>query len=109
MLWYTEDIYEKKSSSSCYKLTDWPQPNQQNDRQMIFKIAACFERGASIQQVVNKTHYSEEQINKFVTVGLLSQVLKQISSDESKLIEDQPQSTSVLRGFFGKLRKKLGL
>ena len=109
LLWYSEDVNEKFNSSNCYKLSDWPHPNNKNDRQMVFKIAACFERGASIQQVVKKTNYSIEQINKFVSVSLLSQVLTKISSEETKLVEEEQQSSGVLRGFFGKLRKKLGL
>ncbi|AXQ21960.1 hypothetical protein BEN71_07740 [Acinetobacter wuhouensis] len=109
LLWYSDVVNEKHNSSNCYKLLDWPQPIHQNERQMIFKIAACFERGASIQQVAQKTDYSEAEINRFVSVGLLSQVLKKISADETKLVEKVEQSSGVLRGFFGKLRKKLGL
>lgn len=110
LLWYSDDVIEKHPSLNCYKLVDWPLPTHSNERQMVFKIAACFERGASIQQVAKKTSYSEEQVNKFVSVALLSQVLKKISSEEAKLVEEEEkQSTGVLRGFFGKLRKKLGL
>jgi hypothetical protein len=36
-------------------------------------------------------------------------MLKNIPEEEAKLIVEEKQSTGVLRGFFGKLRKKLGL
>ncbi|CAM9137576.1 hypothetical protein [Acinetobacter bereziniae] len=109
LLWYSNDINTTIHKGDYYQLIDWPQPNHQNERQMIFKIAACFEQGASIAQVVQKTGYSKDQIYKFVSIGLLSNMLQNIPEEEAKLIVEEKQSAGVLRGFFGKLRKKLGL
>ena len=76
---------------------------------MVFKISACFEVGASIHQVAQKTGYSIEQLNKFVTVGLLTHVLGKIPAESAKLILEEKPTSGALRGFFGKLRMKLGI
>lgn len=54
LLWYSNDINTTIQKGNYYQLIDLLQPNHQNERQMIFKIAACFEQGASIAQVVQK-------------------------------------------------------
>ncbi|MFW1956814.1 hypothetical protein ACG91D_14695 [Acinetobacter guillouiae] len=109
LLWYSDDVNIPISSNDCYKLLDWPQPNHQNERQMVFKIAACFELGASVSQVAQKTGYSKEQVAKFVSIGILTNALKKIAVEDAKLLTEEKQSSGILRGFFGKLRKKLGL
>lgn len=108
-LWYSSDIDLKLHRADFYKLQSWPQPNHQNERQMVFKISACFEVGASIHQVAQKTGYSIEQLNKFVTIGLLTHVLGKIPAESAKLILEEKPTSGALRGFFGKLRMKLGI
>lgn len=109
LLWYSDDIDFNQQHQDFYKLTAWPQPDEPNDRKLVFKIAACFEQGASLKQVAEKAGYSNAQVSKFVSIALLCNVLKKIDSSEAKLVAEEKQSSSGLRGFFGKLRKKLGL
>lgn len=109
VLWHSENIDFKQNHSDSYKLKYWPQPDPQNERKQVFKIAACFEQGANLKQVAQKTGYSLEQINKFVSVALLCNVLHKIPTEDAKLVLEEKESSSALRGFFGKLRKKLGL
>lgn len=109
VLWHSEDLDFNQNHPNFYKLKFWPQPDPQNERKLVFKIAACFEQGASLKQVAQKTGYGLEQINKFVSIALLCNVLQNIPSDDAKLMIEEKESSSALRGFFGKLRKKLGL
>lgn len=109
VLWHSEDLDFNQNHPDFYKLKFWPQPDPQNERKMVFKIAACFEQGANLKQVVQKTGYSLEQINKFVSIAVLCNVLQKIPASDAKLMVEEKESSGVLRGFFGKLRKKLGL
>ena len=111
LLWNSPNIpLQKKSSSTFYKLQYWPQPNTIQERREIFKIAACFEKGASIQLVEKKTNLSKDLIQKFVAIGVLIHAIDEISENEAQLVVSQNiPSENGLRGFFGKLRKKLGL
>lgn len=109
VLWHSDDLDFNQNHSDFYKLQFWPQPDPQNERKQVFKIAACFEQGANLKQVAEKTGYSLAQINKFVSIALLCNVLKKIPATDAKLMLEEKESSSVLRGFFGKLRKKLGL
>lgn len=109
VLWHSDDLDFNQNHSDFYKLQFWPQPDPQNERKQVFKIAACFEHGANLKQVAEKTGYSLAQINKFVSIALLCNVLKKIPATDAKLMLEEKESSSVLRGFFGKLRKKLGL
>lgn len=40
---------------------------------------------------------------------MLTNSLKKIAIEDAKLLTEEKQSSGILRGFFGKLRKKLGL
>ncbi len=51
LLWYSPQLLKNQNENTFYKLKFWPQPQSAYDRQDVFKIAACFEKGASISQV----------------------------------------------------------
>lgn len=109
VLWHSDDMDFSQNHADFYKLKYWPQPDPQNERKQVFKIAACFEQGANLKQIAQKTGYSLTLINKFVSIALLCNVLQKIPATDAKLIIEEKESSSALRGFFGKLRKKLGL
>ncbi|QIO06526.1 hypothetical protein [Acinetobacter shaoyimingii] len=109
LLWYSPVLDQDISSDVYFKLNVWPQPEMVQDRQNIFKIAACFERGASIKQVQKKLSLDKDIIERFVSVSLLCKAIVEIQEQDAKLkIADQRPEGS-LRGFFGSLRSKLGL
>ncbi|OTG89218.1 hypothetical protein [Acinetobacter sp. ANC 3832] len=112
IFWFSENLGKDHSVSTFYKLQYWPQPNSIQDRQHIFKIAACFEKGANISQVEKRLDLSVQNIQKFVSTALLTNALKEIPESEAKLVQEEVKpsdNSSGLRGFFGKLRRKLGL
>ena len=108
-LWVSENLLKDSSEKTFYKLQYWPQPNNTQNRQEVFKIAACFEQGASIVQVEKKLRISRHIIQKFVATALLTQLLKEIDESEVQLVLEEKPTAGVLRGFLGKLRLKLGL
>ena len=63
-----------------------------------------------IQQVEKKSEVSLKTIERFVSIALLSHLLIEIDVKDATLItEEEKSAEGVLKGFFGKLRRKLGL
>lgn len=109
-LWYSNELLKSHSSTDFYKLVFWPQPDPIADRREIFQIAACFEKGANIQQVEQNLEISQDRIMKFVSVALMCGALCEISIDEAHLVQDDAdEAPSRLGRFFLKIRSKLGL
>ena len=110
MMWYSNRLIQENKTQKYYKLQYWPQSNSVRERAKIFKIAACFEQGSNIWHVQKKLEIPIETIEKFVSVGLITHMLKEIKQEDARFLFEQPeQKQSVIKGFFGKLRKKLGI
>lgn len=110
MMWSSNRLIQVKNTQKYYKLQYWPHSNSVRERTQIFKIAACFERGSNIKHVENKLGLSAEIIEKFVSIGLITQILKEIDEEQAQFISEQVvEKQGVIKGFFGKLRKKLGI
>lgn len=109
LLWYSPQLLKEQNSNTFYKLKFWPQPQSAYDRQNVFKIAACFEKGASISQVEKKLEIKQSVIQHFISVAVLMDAVQEINEADAKLIVKSEKTESVLKGFFGKLRRKLGL
>lgn len=92
------------------KLHHWPQPNL-NTPKYTLKMAACFEHGAHVKDVLNYLQCSEKELNLFMTLGIACNLLKPSSNKEITFQQSTQNAakSSVLRGFFSKMRKKLGL
>lgn len=111
--------HQTPSYNAYYRLRYWPQPLNQSDRKDIFKLAAYFQQGAHIQYVHQQTNISLEFIYRFIFTGLVNNSIYEISENEAdirfrssiqqELQTSEPETKSALRGFFSKLRKKLGL
>ncbi len=109
LLWNSPQLLKEQNVNTFYKLKFWPQPQSAYDRQNVFKIAACFEKGASISQVEKKLEIKLSIIQQFVAVAVLIDAVKEIPETDAKLVVKTEKSEGVLKGFFGKLRRKLGL
>jgi hypothetical protein len=104
------------SYSGYYRLKYWPQPLQRKDQKDIFKIAAYLQQGANLHYIHEHSGISLELIYRFVFTSLVSNSIEEISEQQadprfksSQINMPVAESTSGLRNFFGKLRKKLGL
>lgn len=109
LLWYSPVLDQDIPSDLYFKLTVWPQPEAVQDRQNIFKIAACFEQGANIKQVQKKLTLDKDIIERFVSVSLLCKAMHEIQEQDAKLKTADQRPEGSLRSFFGSLRNKLGL
>ena len=65
--------------------------------------------GQVLLRWLRKTGYSKAQLAKFVSIGIMTNALKKIAVEDAKLLTEEKLSSGILGGFFGKLRKKLGL
>lgn len=99
----------------CFRLDSWPQFEKNPERHELLKIAACFAQGAKIQDVEKALNIPSERLLRFVA---RAQLLRMGEIIDAEKIQFKPQAASSravveenagLRGFFGKLRKKLGI
>lgn len=96
-----------------FKLHIWPQFESGSGRRDLLKIAACFAQGAQLQMVADQFAISHESLIRFVAISHMMKMGRWIEADEAQLkSQDQSADPGRMRqvlGFFGKLRKKLGL
>lgn len=97
-----------------YKLIFWPQAEYSTDRKNIVKIAACFAKGARIDQVANHLNVPIPLIETFVSACQVAKLIEEIPANDAKLIKVHvqpatPQQTVAVKSFFGRLRQRLGL
>ncbi len=107
------------SYDAYYRLKYWPQPLKQSDRKEIFKLAAYFQHGAHVQYVHQQTEIPLQFIYRFIFTSVVANCIQEIHEHEAdqrfRFNAPTPSTTelnpsqSTLRGFFSKLRKKLGL
>ncbi|WP_445115115.1 hypothetical protein [Acinetobacter sp. WZC-1] len=110
VLWHSPELPQINHTQAFYQLQYWPQPDSAHNRQHVFKIAACFEQGASLSQVQKKLDLPLQEIRHFVNVALMMDMLKKIDARQARLSSTgAKQSESAVRSFLGKLRRRLGL
>ncbi len=105
--------FTKIQLNQYFKLDIWPQFESGYERRDLLKIAACFAQGAQLQTVADQLAISHERIIKFVAISHLLRMGTWIESHEAQFMRNDKssdhQQMMKIRGFFGKLRKKLGL
>lgn len=96
-----------------FKLQLWPHFEKNIQRRDFLKMAVCFSQGANIDDVKHSLNLSNEKVLNFVACAALLQLGRFVDQNEVKYQLDTKQietgQMNKLRGFFGKLRKKLGL
>ena len=107
LLWFSPHLLTELPSHKYFKLSCWPQPALSPDRQAIFKLAACFEQGASIQQVEMMTHIQKSLIDRFVSVSVLCKAMLEIPESEAHFEVANRMPDHSLKDFFGGLKNKL--
>ena len=101
------------SLNQNFRLEIWPQFEKDLQRRDFLKMAICFSQGAQIDQVKQSLNLSNERVLNFVACAVLLQLGRFIDQNEVKYHIDTKQvetgQMNKLRGFIGKLRRKLGL
>lgn len=108
-LWFSNELLKPPLKSTYYKLEFWPQPDAIMGRNEIFKIAACFEKGASIQQIESSLDLAPETISKFVAVSIMCKALREIPVIDAHFYVNP--SVKVKTGFgqyFDRFKTKFG-
>lgn len=100
-------------ANQYFKLQIWPQCEKGFERRNLLKAAACFAKGAKLQAVAEYLAMSDEAVEKFVAMAALLRLGQFIEESEAGFTAPAAEPASgqmqLIRGFFGKLRKKLGL
>ncbi|WP_163122062.1 hypothetical protein [Acinetobacter portensis] len=108
-LWLNLKHAPNSSKSTCYKLKYWPQPNKNIPKETL-KIASCLQYGAEIDTITNHLEIDPKLIHKFIYIGLACNLLEKIHPNEVKFkLNSEENTSSTLRNFFSKMRKKLGI
>lgn len=106
-----EDVPEYHQA---YRLRIWPQPMQHQQRNLVLKISAYLSKGCTAQYIQEKMQLSPETVYRYLFACEIAQMLEEIPLEQAlqshpMLLETTPVAESSVRGFFSKLRKKLGL
>lgn len=115
-LWHMMQHHETQPSASIkanqyFKLEIWPQFDRGFERRELLKMAACFSKGAKIEDVQKGLNILPERVHRFVAKIELLGMGQFIPATDAKFVvaEYFSEEQGVLKGFFGKLRRKLGL
>lgn len=111
VLWRSTSFHKFVQQQDCFYLKQWPQPEDQKDRQDILRMSACFAQGASILIVAEKLSLSVDRVTQFVSVCLAANLGNLIPKNQVKYPTQHTHSEDdkgVMRNFFGKLRRRLG-
>lgn len=102
--------FESPTYRGCYQTQCWPRSQFHEEQAHFLQLAAYFSKGAEIQFVHEQTQLSLPFIHQFLMCCELVQACEEISLEQAKFkSHSQTPSATPLRGFFQKLRKKLGL
>lgn len=96
----------------AYRIHTWPQPIDEQDYRVVLKLAACFSRGATPQQIHLLTQIPLQTIYQFLQACEFTHSLTKIPESESSFNQKTQVSdttTNRISHFFSKLRRKLGL
>lgn len=111
LVWQSPAFEQLVKASDYLQLEFWPQPDESYERRDILKMAACFQQGAQVNQVAAKLDIPVSRVCQFASACLAAGLARSIPASQAKFQHNVPgnEQTSGLRGFFGKLRKRLGI
>lgn len=98
----------------AYRLRIWPQPMQHKNHHSVLKMSAYLSQGCTVQYIQEKMQISTAMINRYLFACEIAQIMEEIPLEQALKshpapLEIAPVVESSVRGFFSKLRKKLGL
>lgn len=117
-LWRSPAYAGLVTPQSHVTLLFWPQPDVLGERRLVLRMAAAFQQGASIARVAEQLELPVAQVQQFAAALVGSQLGRQMDTAPVAVTVDQfaevRQALEVnpaggARGFFSKLRARLGL
>lgn len=91
----------------------WPKPSQNLDRKVVFQLSSCFIQGGKVSKIANQLNIPLETVQRFIAANIATNNLSRINIWDKHF--NPPEAPPVsedagfIKGFFGKLRKKLGI
>ena len=96
-----------------FKIHMWPKPSQNLDRKVVFQLSSCFIQGGKVSKIANQLNIPLETVQRFIAANIATNNLSRINIwDKHFNPPEAPpvsEDTGFIKGFFGKLRKKLGI
>lgn len=96
-----------------FKIHMWPKPASNVDRKTIFQLSSCFIQGGKISKIATQLNLPIETVQRFIAANIATHNLSKINIwDKHFNPPEMPQITEeagLIKSFFGKLRKKLGI
>lgn len=96
-----------------FKIHMWPKPASNVDRKTIFQLSTCFIQGGKISKIATQLNLPIETVQRFIAANIATHNLSKINIwDKHFNPPEMPQVTEeagLIKSFFGKLRKKLGI
>lgn len=114
ILWNSADYLNLAPQQGYFKLVRWPQPELNSHHRDILKIATCFSLGAEINQVAKYLELPSTLVRQFIAASIILGFVEPITHTQATFTpktEDEQQQPEVgkIKGFFSRLRAKLGL
>lgn len=96
-----------------FKIHSWPKPNHLEDRKVIFQLSSCFIQGGKISKIATQLNIPQETVQRFIAANIATNNLSKINIWDKHYNPPEPaqtiEETGLIKSFFGKLRKKLGI
>ncbi|WP_111895536.1 hypothetical protein [Acinetobacter sp. MB5] len=111
LLWRSPTFHHFVKAQDCFYLKQWPQPESKQDRYDIMRMSACFAQGANIITVAERLGLSVDRVIQFVSSARAVGMGTIIHKNQVKYPAQQASSedSGLMKKFFGKLRRRLGL
>ncbi len=111
-LWCADHLLTLASPEDYIHLKFWPQPNV-SDRKDTLRMAAYFQYGYKVSEVAEKSQISLQRVQHFasalIAANLAKHSLAEFSGSSAARSTLAGHEVQGLRGFFSKLRLRLGL
>lgn len=97
-----------------FKILSWPKPSDIQNKKLIFQLSAVFIQGAKISKIADHFNISQQLIIRFIATNLAMNNAVKINiwdkhfTPPTPEIQDKKDDQSLIKNFFGKIRKKFG-
>ena len=111
--WNSKITSEMPHENDYYKLNYWPQLLDDQSKNIVIKLSASFILGAQISEVASHFDIPVNTVQKFIATNIVFDNAFIVSAQQSLFkkqnLNDIPQQEqSVVKSFFGRLKKRFG-
>ncbi len=113
VLWNSRELSDLPATNTCFKLNFWPQLIHSQSDPVILKLSAAFAVGAKIDDVAKYFNFPVLTVQKYIAANLAIHNAYSISARQCLFgrqnTDDAPTSDQgVIKGFFGKMKRRFG-